>query len=63
MGIFDRVYSSVRYRFFKNVTDVNIKENKKSIISADGWYDELTCLISAYFASDGFTINLSVMSI
>ena len=62
IGIFDRVFSAVWYRFGKYGISVKIKENKKVIIAADGWYDKSTCLISAYYSSDGLTINLSVMS-
>ena len=61
IGIFDRVFSAVLYWFVKYVTDVNIKENKELIIAADVWYDELTYLITAYFSSDGLTMNVSVM--
>ena len=46
--IFDRVFSAVWYRFGKDGISVKIKENKKVIIAADGWYKKLTCLISAY---------------
>ena len=59
---FDRVFIAVWYRFGKYGNAVNIKENKEVIIAADGWYEKLTCLISAYFASYGLTINVSVMS-
>ena len=62
IGIFDRVFSVVWYQFGKYGISVKIKENKKVIIAADIWYKKLTCLISAYFASDGLTINVSVMS-
>ena len=62
IGIFDRVFSAVWYRFGKDGISVKIKENKNVIISADEWYDKSTCLISAYVASDGLTINVSVMS-
>ena len=62
IGIFDRVFSAVWYRFGKDGIFVKIKENKKLIIAADGWYDKSNFLICAYFASDGLTINVSVMS-
>ena len=62
IGIFDWVFSAVWYWFRKDGNAVKIKENKKVIIAADGWYDKLTCSISSYFASDGLTINVSVMS-
>ena len=52
IGIFDRVFSSVWCWFGKDGILVKIKENKKVIIAADGWYKKSTCLISAYFASD-----------
>ena len=47
--IFDRVLSTDRYGFGKYGIDVKIKENKEVIIVTDRWYNELTCLISAYF--------------
>ena len=62
MGIFARVFSVVWYRFGKYGIVVKIKENKKVIIAAEGWYGKSTFLISAYFSSDGLTINVSVMS-
>ena len=62
IGIFDRVFSAVCYRFDKDVISVKIKDNKKVIISADVWYHISTCLISAYFSSDGLIINVSLMS-
>ena len=62
MGVFDRVFSAVWYQFGKDGIAVNIKENKEVIIDADRWYDKSTCLISAYFSSDGLAINVSVIS-
>ena len=62
IGIFYRVFSAVWYRSSKDGIAVKIKDNKKVIIAADGWYEKLTCLTSDYFASDGLTINISVMS-
>ena len=62
IGIFDKVFSAVWYRFGKYGIAVRIKVNKKLIIAADRWYDKLTCLISAYFTSDGLTFNVSVMN-
>ena len=61
IGIFYRVFSAVWYRSSKDGIAVKIKDNKKVIIAADGWYEKLTCLISAYFSSDGLTINVSMM--
>ena len=60
--IFDRVFSVVLYWLGKDVISFDIKENKEVIFAADGWYNKLTYLISTYFASDGLTINVSVMS-
>ena len=51
----------VHYRFSKDGISFKIKENKEEIIAADVWYEKPTCLISAYFASDGLTINISVI--
>ena len=48
IGIFNRVFSAVWYGFSKDLIAVKIKENKKVIIAADGWYKKMTCLISAY---------------
>ena len=62
IGIFDRVFIAVWYRFVKYRISVKIKENKEVIIAADRWYTKLTCLISAYFSSYGLKINVSVMS-
>ena len=62
IGVFDRVFSVVWYRFVKDGISVKIKENKKIIIAVDIWYDKSTCLISAYFTSDALTINVSVTS-
>ena len=62
IGIFDRVLIVVWYRFGKDGIAVKIKENNKVIVAAGGWYDKSTCLISAYFSSDGLTIKVSVMS-
>ena len=62
IGIFDRVFSVVWYQFGKYGIVVKIKESKKVIIAANGWYKKSTCLISAYFSSDGLTIFVSVMS-
>ena len=59
---FYRVFSAVWYWVGKYVIAVKIKENKKVIIAADGWYDKSTCFISVYFASDLLKINVSVMS-
>ena len=56
------MFGAVRYWFSKYGIDVNIEENKELIFAADVWYDESTCLISAYFSSDGFKINVSLMS-
>ena len=61
IGIFYRVCSAVRYRLVKYEIGVKIKVDKGVIVATDGWYDKLNCLISAYFASDGLTINVSVM--
>ena len=52
-GIFDRVFSAFWYRFGNDGISVKIKDNKKVIISADGWYEKSICLISSYFSSDG----------
>ena len=57
IGIFDRVISAVWYRFGKYGIAAKIKDNKRVIIATDGWYDKSTCLISAYFASDGLTMK------
>ena len=62
IDLFYRVFSAVWYRFGKYGIAVKIKENKKVIIAADVWSDKSTCLISAYFASDGLKIIVSVMS-
>ena len=62
IGIFDRMFNVVWYRFGKDGISVKIKDNKKVIIGADRWYEKLTCLISAYFASDGLTVNVIVIS-
>ena len=62
IGIFSRVFSTVWYPFGKYGIVVKTKENKKVIIAAGGCYDKSTCLISAYFPSDGLKINVSVMS-
>ena len=62
IGVFDRVFSAVRYQFGKDGIAFNIKDNKEVIIAADWWYNKFACLISAYFASDGLTNNVSVMS-
>ena len=40
----------------------SVSGNNYLLIAADGWYDKSTCLISAYFTSDGLTFNVSVMS-
>ena len=61
IGIFDRVFSVVWYRFGKDGIVVKIKD-KKVIISSERWYKKSTCLISAYFPSDGLAINVSVKS-
>ena len=61
--IIDRVFSAVWYWFGKDGIFVKIKENKEVLIASNGWYGKLTCLISAYFASDGLKIKVSVMSI
>ena len=63
IGFFDRVFSSAYYWFDKYVIIVKIKENKEVIVAAEGWYEKLTCLISAYFSSDVLKINVSTMSI
>ena len=60
--IFDRVFSAVWYRSGKYGIAVKIKDNKKVIITTDRLYKKSTCLISAYFSSDGLKINVSVMS-
>ena len=60
--IFDRVFGAVQYRFIKDGSAVNIEDNREVIFTAEVWYNELTCLISAYFSSEGLTINVSVMS-
>ena len=62
IGIFDRVFSAVWYWFGKDGIAVEIKDNKKVIIAAEGWYEKSSCLIIACFASDEWTINVSVMS-
>ena len=49
---FVRVFSAVWYQFRKNGITVKMKYNQEIIIASDRWYDELTCLISAYFTSD-----------
>ena len=61
--VFDRAFSAVRHQFDKYGIDINIKDNKEVIIVTDGWYDKSTCLISACFASDGLTTQVSMMSI
>ena len=38
IGVFDRLFSAVWYRFRKYGITVKIKENKEVIIAADGWY-------------------------
>ena len=62
IGIFDRGFSTVRYLFGKYGIYVKIKENKEVVVAAERWYDELTCLISAYFPSDVLKINIRVAS-
>ena len=62
IGIFNRVFSAVWYWFGKYGIAIKIKENKEVVIAADGWYKKSTCLISAYFASDEWAINVSLMS-
>ena len=62
IGIFDRVFSAVWYRFGKDGISIKIKSNKKVIIATDVWFDKCTCLISAYFSSCVLTINVSVVS-
>ena len=47
IGIFDKVFSAVRYQLGRDKVSANIKENKEVIISAGRWYNKLTCLISA----------------
>ena len=61
IGIFDRVFSDFWYSFGKYGITIKIKYNKEVIIATDGWYDESTCLISAYFTRDVLTTNVSVM--
>ena len=61
IGVFDRVFSAVWYRFGKYGIAVKIKDNKEVIIESDGWYKKSTCLVSAYFASDLLTMNVSVI--
>ena len=60
--IFDRVFGAVQYRFIKDGSAVNIEDNREVIFAAEVWYNELTCLISAYFTSDVLTINIRVTS-
>ena len=62
IGIFDRVFSAVWNWLVKYGIAVKIKYNKKVIVAADVWYDKSTCFTSDYFASDGLTINVSVVS-
>ena len=62
IGVFDRVFIAVWYWFGKDGIDVNIKDNKEVIFATDRWYDKSNFLISAYFSSNGSTINVSVMS-
>ena len=56
------MFSAVWYRFGKDEIAFKIKDNKKVTISADGWYEKLTCLISAYSDSDVLAISIIVMS-
>ena len=56
------MFSVVWYRFGKSGISVKINVNKEVIIAAGRWNDKSTSLISAYFASDGLKINVSVRS-
>ena len=62
IGIFDRLFSAVWYRFSKDGIAVKIKENKNAIIANEGWYDKSNCSISAYFSSAVLRIIVSVIS-
>ena len=57
IDVFDRVFSVVLHWLGKDVISSEI-----TIVAADGWYNKLTYLISTYFASDGFIMNVSMMS-
>ena len=54
------MFGEAWHRLSKDGISANIKDNKKVIVATDGWYDELTCLISTYFSSDFLAINVSV---
>ena len=49
MGIFDRVFGAARHWLGKNEIAFMIEENKNTIVSIDGWYDESTSLIITIF--------------
>ena len=63
IGIFDIFFRAVCYWLSKDGIAVKVEENMEVIVAADGWYEKLTCLISAYCSNDGLTINVSVMNI
>ena len=56
------MFCADQYQLGKNGIAIKIKQNKKAIVAADGWYEKLTCLISAYFPCNGLKVNVSVMS-
>ena len=62
IGIFGRFFGAVWYRLVKYGFDVNIEGNKQVIVAVDGWYRKSTFFVSSFFASNGLTIKVSVMS-